>query len=106
MRDERGHRLTASEVESVEQLLPEQVWITEVMTPALYTGNKRKLGEVVCRTTATEADIRGGRTLVFAWLAGVRWQGVLLTNGPAQWGLEGHVPLARGVPAKECVLEW
>jgi hypothetical protein len=106
MCDERGNKISGGDVQFVERLLPESVWVTEIMTPNLYAGNKRKLGEILSKTRATEADIRDRKTLVFGWLAGVRWHGSGLKSGPKDWPILGHVALARGIPAEKCKLEW
>ena len=106
MCDERDNKLAGGDVQLLERLLPDSVWVTEVMIPNLYAGNKRKLGEILSKTRASEADIRGNKTLVFGWLAGVRWHGSGLQNGPTDWPILGHVALARGIPAENCKLEW
>jgi hypothetical protein len=106
MCDEHGNKVSSGELQFVERLLPENVWVTEVMTTALYVGNKRKLGEIVCKTTETDENIRKGKVNVFAWLPGTRWNGPLLNDGPKQWPILGHVPLSRGIPADKCKLEW
>jgi hypothetical protein len=106
MVDEKGHTVSAAEKKLAGSVLPERVWVTEIMTPSLYVGNKRKLGEILVVTRATSADLQAWRVLVFAWLAGVAWHGCLLQNGPLPWSITGHVPLARGIPAEKCKLEW
>jgi len=106
MRDEKGNTVTDAEKKLLEGLLPERVWVTEIMTPALYVGNKRKLGEILVKSSAPKAEIQSRTLLVFAWLAGVRWHGPQLNDGPFEWSLTGHVPLARGIPAEKCKLEW
>lgn len=106
MCDERGNKLGTGDIQFVERQLPERVWVTEIMTTNLYVGNKRKLGEILSKTRATAADIRDTKTLVFAWLAGIRWHGAQLNNGPKDWPILGHVDLARGVPIEKCKLEW
>lgn len=106
MVDEKGHTVSDGDKKMVEGILPDRVWVTEIMTPALYVGNKRKLGEILTMTRANSADVAAGNVLVFAWLAGVAWHGSALQTGPVVWSITGHVPLARGVPAEKCKLEW
>jgi hypothetical protein len=95
MADEKGNKISAKELKLVEASLPDHIWVTEVMTPDLYVGNKRKLGEIVVSTATPLA-------CVFAWLAGEAW----LTTGRFIWPIVGHVPLTRGVPIEKCRLEW
>jgi hypothetical protein len=95
MVDEKGNTTGDADRKFVAGLLPDQVWVTEVMLPALYVGNKRKLGEIVL-------DTKAPLNFVFGWLGGQAW----CRTGKRAWPIVGHVPLARGVPREECQLEW
>jgi len=106
MVDEKGNTVSDADKKLVEGILPDRVWVTEIMTPSLYVGNKRKLGEILVKTRASATDMAAWNVLVFAWLAGVAWHGPHLQTGPLPWSITGHVPLARGIPAEKCKLEW
>jgi hypothetical protein len=106
MIDEKGNTVSDGDKKLVESVLSDRFWVTEIMTPSLYVGNKRKLGEILVKTRAGGAEFNEQKILVFAWLAGVAWHGPLLKAGPLPWSITGHVPLARGIPAERCRLEW
>jgi hypothetical protein len=106
MVDEKGNTASDADKKLVESVLPDRFWVTEIMTPSLYAGNKRKLGEIVVNTRVDQADVPRGSVFVFAWVAGVAWHGPLLRTGPLPWRITGHVPLTRGIPVEKCKLEW
>lgn len=101
--DDQGHSLNEREKKMIAQRLPDSFWVTEVTTPDLYTGNKKKVGEIVSKTVAAGGERQ--EILLFAWLAGFVWLGSNLI-GAFPWSIRGHVPLIRGIPKEKCKLEW
>lgn len=105
--DEQKRRLTDAELSLLEGLVPERAWLTELSVPNLYTGNKRKLGDIVTIASAPEEQfLKGNNVRPLCWLPGF-----LLTTQPGSqvsqgWSLFGHVPLFRGACQAPRTLEW
>jgi hypothetical protein len=104
--DEKSNKITALEKVWLQSVLPDLFWVTEITTTNLYTGNKRKLGDVVTVVNLTDAQIKDQQWHVFAWLTGICWNGPGLSSPPRPWSLKGHIPLIRGIPNERSVSEW
>src|SRR5262245_13705542 len=75
-----------------ETFCPTGFGMTEVTVPNLYTGNKRKLGDLITLANANQQQFLTGATQVCCWLPGM-----LMTALSSQgWSLFGHIPLLRG----------
>jgi hypothetical protein len=75
---------------------PEDLWLTEISLPDLYTANKHKLGDML---TGAKAGLQGGQPVanfVWGWLPGVEVPVNPQAGGAvATWPLTGHVPVLR-----------
>jgi hypothetical protein len=92
--DEKGNNLNESEFELLEKLLPDNFWVTELTIPNLYTGNKRKLGDIITKCFMTKEEWYDKELEVLAWLPGVLFTGKDLGESH-NWSFFGHVPLIR-----------
>lgn len=103
--DSEEHQLDATEVATLRRTLPDQFWVTELTVPNLYSGNKHKLGEVICKADASRDELSSGTAVILIWMPG------LVTYEPVQsgqllpWSLKGHIPLLRGSEPTN-LLEW
>lgn len=97
VRDELDHGFSVEAESLLEAQLPEQFWITEVTLPDLYTGNKRKLAEVLVSSTVIEVVGKRQDPRVFVWLPGACLYGQDLGK-ILRWPFKGHIPLFRGQP--------
>lgn len=104
--DERSNKLNAAEIDLLNKSLPAQFWITEITTPNLYSGNKRKLGDIITLIDPTDPQIVAQQFHIFAWLTGICWHGPGLKNPAINWSIKGHIPLIRGIPSQQCENEW
>jgi hypothetical protein len=103
--DDQGNLLVPAEVALLQKTLPDEFWLTEISVPNLYTGNKRKLGDIMTLANPTVAQYETNEMIQFCWLPGIAFSGPALA-GPAQgWSLFGHVPLLRGTAPRH-TLEW
>ena len=102
--DDQGRKLTAAEVQTLEATLPSGFWVTEVTVPNLYTGNKRKLGDILTPAQGTEQQFMTGAMMLFFWFPGLSWHEP--RTSMQGWSLFGHVPLLRGASQKKQLLEW
>ena len=82
--------------------LPNYIWVTEVSLPNVFTGNKRKLGDVVIRANATKTEHKKGKSIALAWFPG------FIQSGPTPpletWSIDTHVPIIRNT--EHSFLEW
>ena len=102
--DERGKKLTQAESDDLQASLPDQFWVTEVTVPNLYTGNKRKIGDIITPAQGTQQEFLTGATTVFFWFPGMSWRvGLSAVQG---WSLFGHIPILRGTSQNRNILEW
>jgi hypothetical protein len=104
--DERNYKINSGEEDLLNRSLPDKFWVTEIMTANLYSGNKRKLGDIVTLINPTDAQIIAQEYHVFAWLTGICWHGPGLQNTAINWSIKGHIPLIRGIPLQQCENEW
>jgi hypothetical protein len=104
--DERGNKLTDAEKVILNASLPPRFWLTEITVPNLYTGNKRKLGDIITRADATPGQFNTREAIVFAWLPGLVMHGPALAGGSINGSLLGHTPLLRGASQDRPALEW
>jgi hypothetical protein len=104
--DDAGKRLTLAEVAALESALPGRFWLTEITVPNLYTGNKRKLGDIITSVAPTQQQYQTNEMVLFCWLPGMVWSGAGLTQPPQNWSLFGHVPLLRDASRASSLLEW
>jgi hypothetical protein len=104
--DDQEHPLAEAEKQLLENSLPSRFWVTEITVPNLYTGNKRKLGDIVTATAVNEQQYLSGEMFHFCWLPGISLSGPGLKNGPHGWSLMGHIPLLRGASQERQSLEW
>lgn len=100
--DDQHRKITATEVNLLESSLPERFWVTEVTVPNLYSGNKRKLGDVITLSTVTQQQFVSGAIFPLCWLPGTVWT----ASAANHWPLFGHVPLLRGASETGRTLEW
>lgn len=81
----------------------DRVWVTELTLADLYTGNKRKLGDVVLRANATNEDYQKRQAVAFAWLPGIAWFGQKWrADVEKEWPITSHIPLLRGITNPGC----
>jgi hypothetical protein len=106
MTDAEGGKLSITELNTLNTVLPPLFWITEISVPDLYSGNKHKFGDIAVNANGTEAEYKNGEVLVLAWLPGLHWHGKGLKSGPAVWPVLSHVPLVRGSSDSSSTLEW
>jgi hypothetical protein len=104
--DERNYKLNPGEIELLNKTLPDRFWVTEITIANLYSGNKRKLGDIITIINPTDPEWNAQEYNIFAWLTGICWHGPRLKNGPVNWSIKGHIPLIRGIPLQECENEW
>jgi hypothetical protein len=104
--DERGQRLNAREVQMLESSLPTRFWLTEITVPHLYSGNKRKLGDIISSASVTPQQYQSGEMIQFCWLPGMVWNSIGLSQPPQGWSIFGHIPLLRGAAQTVQSLEW
>lgn len=104
--DERQNKINAAEKLLLQQSLPDKFWVTEITTANLYSGNKRKLGDIVTLIDPTDPQILAQEYHVFAWLTGICWSQPGLRSAPLNWSIKGHIPLIRGIPQDRCENEW
>ena len=75
---------------------PDDLWLTEISLPDLYTANKHKLGDIL---SDAKAEVRGGQKsvkYVWGWLPTTQIPSNPQTSVmPAVWPLTGHIPLLR-----------
>lgn len=99
LRQLRGHDRTTIDPTQIDRVdsLPERFWMVEFTLPALFTGNKAKLGEVLIAS-----DVIDPKTYLDVVHA-VRLPNLLLMNEdgsqlkPGESGLTSHAPLYRTV---------
>lgn len=104
--DDQKRKLSATEIGSLQSMMPDRFWVTEVTVPNLYTGNKRKLGDIVTPADATKQQFATGSVKQLCWLPGLLLGGPhATTQGPQGWSLFGHVPLLRAVSQPQS-FEW
>lgn len=78
---------------------PDDMWLTEISLPDLYTANKRKLGDIL--TDAQTGTVNGQSTanFVWGWLPGMQLAphhgGSAADLTVATWPLTGHVKIFR-----------
>jgi hypothetical protein len=75
---------------------PNDLWLTEISLPDLYTANKHKLGDVLSDAKAQVRASQKSVKYVWGWLPQVqipRDPQAKIT--PAAWPLTGHIPLLR-----------
>jgi hypothetical protein len=102
--DEKGKRLTQAEGDDLQASLPDQFWMTEVTVPNLYTGNKRKIVDILTPAQGTQQEFLTGANTVFFWFPGMSWRmGLTALQG---WSLFGHIPIVRGPSQNRNTLEW
>ena len=97
---ESGQEFTADEWKLLKASLKDRFWVTEIMIPHVYTGNKRKLGDIITRP---DFDVKKPETMQpvsFAWLPGMAWVGG--ESSPRSWPFYSHIPLLRGVDGPGC----
>jgi hypothetical protein len=104
--DERVCKLNLGEIDLLNKTLPDKFWVTEITTANLYSGNKRKLGDIITLINPTDDQLRNQEYHYFAWLTGICWHGPGLKNAPVNWSIKGHIPLIRGIPLLQCENEW
>lgn len=95
--DEAGNIISDSERKILEGL-PSGFWVTEVSLPNLFSGNKRKIGDIICTSDPqASANAKGeiSKLVLFAWMPGLAWHGGGFTNPLPDWSLKGHLPLMR-----------
>lgn len=102
--DDQGRKLTATEITMLQNTLPERFWVTEITVPNLYTGNKRKLGDILTSAQGTKEQFLRGAMIIFLWFPGLSWHPAL--NQFEGWSLFGHIPLLRGAAQTKQLLEW
>ncbi|HXT39016.1 MAG TPA: hypothetical protein VN887_03240 [Candidatus Angelobacter sp.] len=102
--DDKGNRLTPTEIQTLEKILPERFWVTEITVPNLYTGNKRKLGDILTPAKGTGKEFLTGAMMLFFWFPGLSWHEPLTSM--QGWSLFGHIPLLRGASQSKQLLEW
>ena len=100
--ESKNKSFTQKQCETIDNL-PDNLWVTEITLPNLYTGNKHKLGDVVINAGATPEDHKEGRSLVLSWFPEV----ILLGSGleAQHWGVIDHIPLIRNTENIP-LLEW
>ncbi|MBN1490737.1 MAG: hypothetical protein JXA69_12535 [Phycisphaerae bacterium] len=105
--DSEEHGLSSAELDEIRGVLPKRFWVTEFTVPNLLNGNRSKLGDVVTRADATQAQVRNIECIVFAWMPGFARITPALRAGLPTWPLVGHVPILRtgGKPSPPR-LEW
>ena len=100
--DELGNKLTEQDLGFVEsKLTSHQFWVTEFTLSNLYTGNRRKLGEVICMPNLTEEQLLEMSGFMLAWIPGMLFHQddkseddkCDLRRSERAWPLQGHVPL-------------
>lgn len=99
LRQLKGHDGTTMDPAQIDRIdsLPERFWMVEFTLPALFTGNKAKLGEVLIAS-----DVINPETYLDVVHA-VRLPNMLLINDdgsqlkPGASGLNSHAPLYRAV---------
>jgi hypothetical protein len=102
--DSQGNKVSPAEIAALQNSLPDRFWVTEISVPNLYTGNKRKLGDILTPAKGTEQEFLTGAMSVGFWLPGLFWcQG---QPEPTGWSLMGHVPILRGASQNRKILEW
>jgi hypothetical protein len=102
--DDRGKQLTKAEIQRLRKALPDRFWVTEVTVPNLYTGNKRKLGDILTPARGSRKQFLTGAMTVFFWFPGLSWhKGLPAVQG---WSLFGHIPILRGPGQTKKTIEW
>jgi hypothetical protein len=105
--DEKDKKLSATEIKSLESVLPDLFWVTEITVPNLYAGNKRKLGDVISDAKITRAQFTSGEMVKFTWLPGMAWSNpTQAQSAPIGWAFFGHIPLIRGCEPNKNLSEW
>ncbi len=101
--DDQKRKLNAAEVQILESILPNRFWVTEITVPNLYTGNKRKLGDIVTFAKISQQQFTNNAITVLCW-----FPGFLLASptGAQGWSLFGHIPLLRSPSQSATTLEW
>ncbi len=100
---QNGQITLTPEIEQRLDNMPEHVWVSEITLPHLYTGNKRKLGDVIIRANATDEEHSTGKSFELAWFPGFIYFGSDHQIFP--WDVRTHVPLIREEKTSP-LLEW
>jgi hypothetical protein len=103
--DSEMHGLDPAAVASLNGILPDQFWVTELTVPNLYSGNKHKLGEVICKADATRDELSNGTAVILIWVPGIICYMPAQTGQLDPWSFTGHIPLLRGSEPKN-LFEW
>ena len=109
--DQRGRKISKSDLDRLDQSIPNIFWLTELTIPSLYTANKRKLGEFFMEASASKQDVNNWRALAFGWLPGLHVRMVSISRQDygftfGDWSINGHVPLLRTKDGEDQRLEW
>ena len=105
--DEKGNKLDDRAMNVLKRRLTSWFWVTELTIPHLFSGNKRKLGDIIIRADQPLPK-NNFNSVVFLWLPGLAWSGRAIVQGQAlfAWPLCGHVDLLRDCGSELPRLEW
>jgi hypothetical protein len=105
--DDSGNNVGDEILQTIKNVLPNLVWITEISVSDLFCGNKAKLGDVVSRVDfqfkgTTPHDLEA---VEFVWFPGFAVIQLMFPT-EIEWPLTGYIPLQRPPHPDYPMAEW